>query len=68
MGDRDALGAPNHLALTANPAFIDKAEQRLRAAAIEIRVTERVGQKTVYFEDPQRDHRALVPRDRGLRA
>ena len=51
-GDRDALGALNHLALTADPAFIDDAERRLRAAAIEVRVTERVGQKTIYFEDP----------------
>ena len=67
-GDRDALGALNHLAITADPAFIDEAERRLRAGSIEVRVTERVGQKTIYFEDPNGIHVQLYPATGGSRA
>lgn len=66
--DRDALGALNHLALTADPAFIDEAAKRLRAAAVEVRVTERAGQKTIYFEDPNGINLQLYPATGGSRA
>lgn len=66
--DRDALGALNHLAITADPAFIDEAERRLRAGAVEVRVTERVGQKTIYFEDPNGINVQLYPATGGSRA
>ena len=67
-GERDAIGALNHLAITADPAFIDEAEHRLTAGAIPVRVTERVGQKTIYFEDPNGINVQLYPATGGSRS
>lgn len=64
---RDAIGALNHLAITADPKFIDEAEQRLAAGAIPVRVTERVGQKTIYFADPNGINVQLYPATGGSR-
>ncbi len=67
-GERDAIGALNHLALTADPEFIDEAERRLNAAAVKVQVTERAGQKTIYFVDPNGIHVQLYPATGGSRA
>ena len=67
-GERDAIGALNHLALTADPAFIQETEQRLRARAIPVEVTERAGQKTIYVVDPNGINVQLYPATGGSRA
>ncbi len=66
-GERDAIGALNHLALTADPSFITEAEQRFRAAAIPVQVTERAGQKTIYVVDPNGISVQLYPASGGTR-
>jgi len=65
---REAIGALNHLAVTADPEFIDEAERRLTAAAIPLRVLERAGQKTIYFSDPNGINVQLYPATGGSRA
>ena len=67
-GNRDALGSLNHLAITADPEFINEAERRLNASKIAVNVTERNGQKTIYFEDPNGIHVQLYPATGGTRA
>ena len=67
-GDRGALGALNHLAITAESAFIDEAEKRLRSGGVEVRVMERAGQKTIYFPDPNGIELQLYPATGGTRA
>jgi len=66
--ERDTIGALNHLAISADPAFIDEAERRLRASAIQVQVTPRAGQKTIYFFDPNGMHVQLYPVTGGTRA
>lgn len=66
-GDRNALGALNHLAITADPAFIDEAERRLTAGSVPLRVMERAGQKTIYFDDPNGINVQLYPASGGTR-
>ena len=65
--ERDAIGALNHLALTTDPAFIDEAERRLSAKSVPVRVTERAGQKTIYFTDPNGTDVQLYPATGGSR-
>jgi glyoxylase I family protein len=65
---REAIGALNHLAVTAEPSFIDQAERRLTAAEIPVRVVERMGQKTIYFSDPNGINLQLYPATGGSRA
>ena len=65
--ERDRIGALNHLAITADPTFIDDAHQRLTAGAIPVRVVERAGQKTIYFPDPNGITLQLYPTTGGSR-
>ena len=65
--ERDRIGGLNHLAMTADPTFIDEAEQRLLAGAIAVRVTERAGEKTIYFSDPNGITLQLYPATGGSR-
>ena len=67
-GQRDAIGALNHLAITAGPAFIDQAERNLSAGSIPVRVVERAQQKTIYFSDPNDISVQLYPSTGGTRA
>ena len=64
---RDRIGALNHLAFTADPTFIDEAHRRLSDGAIPVRVTERVGDKTIYFSDPNGITLQLYPAAGGSR-
>ena len=64
---RDRIGALNHLAITADPEFINAAEQKLSAAAIPVRVVERAQQKTVYVLDPNGINVQLYPSTGGTR-
>ncbi len=64
---RDTIGALNHLAVTATPEFIDEAESRLQARGVEVHVTQREGQKTIYFEDPNGINLQLYPSTGGSR-
>jgi len=66
--ERDRIGALNHLAITADPSFIDEAEQRLTAGAVSVRTVERAGQKTIYFADPNGITVQLYPATGGTRA
>jgi glyoxylase I family protein len=65
---RDRIGALNHLAITADPEFIDRAEQRLAASSIPVRVVERAKQKTIYFSDPNGINVQLYPSTGGSRS
>ena len=65
--ERNAIGALNHLALSADPAFIEAAEQRFRAAAVPVEVAERAGQKTIYVMDPNGVNVQLYPVGGGNR-
>ena len=65
---RDAVGALNHLAVTAPPAFIDTVEQRLTERGIAVHPTARQGQKTIYFSDPNGINLQLYPATGGSRA
>ena len=65
--ETDRIGALNHLAITAEPAFIDEAHQRLTDGAIPVRVTERAGEKTIYFTDPNGITLQLYPATGGSR-
>jgi glyoxylase I family protein len=67
-GVRDRIGALNHLAITADPSFIDEAHRRLSEGAVDVRVTERAGQKTIYFLDPNGINLQLYPATGGSRA
>jgi glyoxylase I family protein len=66
--ERDRIGGLNHLAITADPAFIDEAEQRLNAGNVAVRMVERAGQKTIYFADPNGITVQLYPATGGSRA
>jgi len=65
--ERDRIGALNHLAITADPSFIDEAEGRLNEAAVSVRRVERAGQKTIYFADPNGITVQLYPATGGSR-
>jgi glyoxylase I family protein len=65
---RDRIGALNHLAITADPDFINEAEQKLAAGAVPVRVVERAQQKTIYFSDPNGINVQLYPATGGTRA
>ncbi len=65
---RPGVGELNHLAITADPAFIDEAERRLTGRSVPFHVTERAGQKTIYFEDPNGINVQLYPATGGTRA
>lgn len=65
--ERDRIGGLNHLAITADPAFIDEAHGRLTAGDIPVRVVERAGQKTIYFPDPNGITLQLYPATGGSR-
>jgi glyoxylase I family protein len=67
-GQRDRIGGLNHLAITADPEFIDEAEQKLSAAGIPVRVVERAAQKTIYVSDPNGINVQLYPSTGGTRA
>ena len=64
---RDAIGALNHLAITADPEFINQAERKLTAKEIPVRVVERAQQKTIYFSDPNGINVQLYPSTGGTR-
>ena len=64
---RDTIGALNHLAVTSTPEFIDEAESRLEARGVEVHVTHRAGQKTIYFSDPNGINLQLYPATGGSR-
>ncbi len=66
--ERDRIGALNHLAITADPEFIDAAEQKLSAASVPVRVVERAQQKTIYVSDPNGINVQLYPSTGGTRA
>jgi len=66
--ERDRIGGLNHLAITAEPAFILEAERRLEVGCVPFRVTERVGQRTIYFSDPNGITVQLYPATGGSRA
>ena len=65
--ERDRIGALNHLAITADPTFIDEAHQRLADGSVPVRVVERAGQKTIYFADPNGITLQLYPAAGGSR-
>ncbi len=65
---RDTVGALNHLAVTATPEFIDTVEQRLTERGIASHPTDRAGQKTLYFSDPNGINLQLYPSTGGSRA
>jgi len=64
---RDRIGALNHLAITADPDFVDEAHRRLSEGAVDVRTTERLGQKTIYFADPNGITLQLYPATGGSR-
>ena len=64
---RDTIGALNHLAVTASPDFIDEAESRLNERGVAVQVTQREGQKTIYFSDPNGINLQLCPATGGSR-
>jgi glyoxylase I family protein len=64
---RNAIGALNHLAITADPEFINLAEEKLSAGSIPVRVVERAQQKTIYFSDPNGINVQLYPSTGGTR-
>ena len=65
---RDAVGALNHLAVTATPDFIDDVERRLAERGLECRPTLRAGQKTIYLTDPNGISLQLYPSTGGSRS
>ncbi len=65
---RDTVGALNHLAVTATPEFIDTVERRLTERGIASHPTDRAGQKTIYFSDPNGINLQLYPSTGGSRA
>lgn len=64
---RDTLGALNHLAVTATPAFIDEVEKRLQSRGVSCHPSSREGQKTIYFSDPNGINLQLYPATGGTR-
>lgn len=64
---RDTVGALNHLAITAAPAFIKDVAARLAERGVEARSAEREGQPTLYFSDPNGIELQLYPSTGGSR-
>ena len=64
---RDAVGALNHLAVTATPEFIDTVERRLTERSVDYHPTERAGQRTIYLTDPNGISLQLYPSTGGSR-
>ncbi len=64
---RNSIGALNHLALTTDPAFIPTVEARLKERGWPYRPEERMGQRTIYFEDPNGITLQLYPATGGTR-
>jgi glyoxylase I family protein len=64
---KDRVGGLNHLALSAEPDFIDEAHRRLSDGKVDVRVTERAGDKTIYFSDPNGITLQLYPVAGGSR-
>ena len=67
VSDPSQVGTLNHLAITSTPAFIDTVEERLKARSLEYRATERGGQRTIYFMDPNGINLQLYPSTGGTR-
>ena len=67
VSDSSFVGTLNHLAITAEPAFIATVEERLKSRSHAYRAADRNGQRTIYFLDPNDINLQLYPASGGTR-